>query len=159
MNSDRRPRPLDGSVPVLVTTRIASASSTPEMKCLVPLMLQASPSRVALVDRRCELDPASGSVIANTILRSPVARPGSQRSRCSGVPKRARMVPQIAGETISSISGQPWAASSSATIASSVMPMPPPPWRSGMLTPRNPAAPTSRHSSTEWPPLLTLSLK
>jgi hypothetical protein len=74
-----------------------------------------------------ELEPASGSVIANTILRSPVASPGSQRSRCASVPKRARSVPQIAGETISSSSGQPLAASSSVTIASSLMPMPPPP--------------------------------
>jgi hypothetical protein len=31
MNSDSRPRPLPSSTPVRVTTRIASASSTPEM--------------------------------------------------------------------------------------------------------------------------------
>ena len=44
----------------------------------------ASPSRAAVVASRWLLDPASGSVIAKTILLVPLARPGSQRARCSG---------------------------------------------------------------------------
>ena len=88
------------------------------------------------MDSLCELEPASGSVIANAIFTAPLASPGSQRSFCSVVPDRAMTVAQIAGETTMSSSGQPAAASSSATIASSTMPCPPPPYSSGTLTPR-----------------------
>ena len=84
----------------------------------------------------CELEPASGSVIANAIVCVPSAMPGSQRRFCSSVPKRAMTVPQIAGETTIISSGQPCAASSSHTAARSPMPPPPPPYSSGMLTPR-----------------------
>ena len=101
-----------------------------------PLRTQPSPSRVAVVEIRCELEPASGSVIAKAIVSSPVASPGSQRRRCSSVPLRAMTVAQIAGETTSSSSGQPAAASSSHTMASSVIPRPPPPYSSGTDTPR-----------------------
>jgi hypothetical protein len=94
---------------------------------LRPRIRQPSPSRTAVVSSLWVLEPASGSVMAKTIFSSPLASPGSQRSRCPSVPKRASSVPQIAGDTISSSSGQPWAASSSVTIASSLMPMPPPP--------------------------------
>ena len=120
---------------------------------------QPSPSRVATVSSLWEFDPASGSVMANTILRSPEAIAGSQRSRWAGVPKRASRVPQMAGDTISSISGQPWAASSSVTMASSRMPMPPPPYSSGRFTPTNPARLTARHSSVVFSPALALARK
>ena len=83
-----------------------------------------------------ELEPASGSVIANAIVPVPSAMPGSQRCFCSSVPKRLMTVPQIAGETTIISSGQPCAASSSQTAAMSPMPPPPPPYSSGMLTPR-----------------------
>ena len=84
----------------------------------------------------CELVPASGSVIANAIVPVPSAMPGSQRCFCSSVPKRLMIVPQIAGLTTISSSGQPCAASSSHTAARSPMPPPPPPYSSGMLMPR-----------------------
>jgi hypothetical protein len=104
-------------------------------------------------------EPASGSVIANTILPSPEAIGGSQRSCCSGVPNRASRVPQIAGDTISSSSGQPWAASSSVTMASSLMPMPPPPCSAGRLTPTKPAPLTACQSSVVFSPALALARK
>ena len=84
----------------------------------------------------CELDPASGSVIANAIVKVPSAIPGSQRCFCASVPKRLITLPQMAGETTIISSGQPAAASSSQTAAVSPMPPPPPPYSSGMLTPR-----------------------
>ena len=65
----------------------------------------------------------------------------------------------MAGDTISSISGQPWAASSSVTMASSLMPMPPPPYSSGRFTPTNPASLTARHSSVVFSPALALARK
>ena len=52
------------------------------------------------------LDPASGSVIANTIF-VPVTIGRSQRSCCSAVPKCLMSSAQIAGETRMSRSGQP----------------------------------------------------
>ena len=42
-----------------------------------------------MVRSRWELDPASGSVMANAITREPSAIPGSHRSFCAPVPKRA----------------------------------------------------------------------
>ena len=84
----------------------------------------------------CELEPASGSVIANAICSDPSAKRGSQVCFCSSVPNRAMIVAQIAGETTISSSAQPCAASSSATAARSPMPPPPPPYSSGTFTPR-----------------------
>ena len=107
-----------------------------------------SPSLVAVSDRLWELDPASGSVMAKDILISPVAKPGSHRCFCASVPNLAMMVAQMAGDTTMINRGQPAAASSSVTMASSVMPMPPPPYSSGTLTPRNPASPTACQSSS-----------
>jgi hypothetical protein len=106
------------------------------MKTFWPASTQPSPSRRAVVVIRCELEPASGSVIANAILAEPSASPGSQRLRCSSVPNRAMIVPQIAGETTISSSGQPAAASSSHTAARSPSSPPPPPYSSGRFTPR-----------------------
>ena len=85
---------------------------------------------------RCELEPASGSVIANDIFTLPSANQGSQRSRCSAVPLAAITDAAIAGDTTTSSSGQPAAASSSATMHSSTIPAPPPPYSSGTATPR-----------------------
>src|ERR1035437_153384 len=77
------------------------------------------------------LEPASGSVIANTILAVPLARPGSQVMRCSPVPNSAIISAEIAADTSSRSSGVPAAAISSQTIASSVRPPPPPPQAPG----------------------------
>jgi hypothetical protein len=85
---------------------------------------------------RCALEPASGSVIENAIVVVPSAKPGSQRLRCSSVPKREMTVAQIAGDTTIISSGQPAAASSSHTAARSPTPPPPPPYSSGTATPR-----------------------
>ena len=101
-----------------------------------PVSSQPSPSRVAVVVSWCELEPASGSVIANAKICVPSARPGSQRCFCSSVPNREMTVAQIAGETTIISSGQPAAPSSSQTVASSPMPPPPPPYSSGTCTPR-----------------------
>ncbi len=63
------------------------------------------------------------------------------------MPKRARIVPTIAGDTTIINSPVPPALSSSATIASSYIPAPPPPYSTGRLTPRNPSLPASSQSS------------
>ncbi len=83
-----------------------------------------------------ELVPASGSVIANASLVVPAPMPRSQRSFCSGVAWRAMMLPAIAGETTISSSAHPAAEISSPTADSAAMPSPPPPYSSGMFTPR-----------------------
>jgi hypothetical protein len=84
----------------------------------------------------CELEPASGSVIANATFVVPAAMPRSQMSFWSGVPCLARMLPTIAGETTIRSSDDPDAATSSPTAASADMPSPPPSYSSGMFTPR-----------------------
>ena len=88
------------------------------------------------VERLCEFVPASDSVIANASLVVPAPIPRSQRSFCSSLPWRARMLPAIAGDTTISSSEQPAAEISSPTIDSAAMPRPPPPYSSGTLTPR-----------------------
>ena len=116
---------------------------------MVPFSTQSSPSLLAVVEMRRVFEPASGSVIANTTLTAPLARPGSQVPRCSSVPKSAIISAEIAADTSSSSSGVPAAAISSQTRASSVSPPPPPPYSSGMLTPMNPASPRACHSSAQ----------
>ena len=127
---------------------MAWAWSTPEIQTFCPDRIQSPPSRRAVVVIRCELDPASGSVIANAMVIDPSAIPGTQRCFCSGVPYLAMMVPLMAGETTIISSGQPPAAISSITSDSSYMPAPPPPYSSGRLTPMNPRLPASRHNSS-----------
>ncbi len=96
-----------------------------------------SPSRVAVVAILWLLEPASGSVMANAIFSSPEPKRGSHDSFCcSSEPKWAMMVAQMAGDTTSSSRGQPLAASSSRTMASSAIPIPPPPYSAGTFTPR-----------------------
>ena len=85
---------------------------------------------------RCELDPASGSVMPNAMIDEPSARPGSHRPFCSSVPNRVITVPQMAGDTTIINNPQPAAPSSSSTMASSYIPWPPPPNSSGRFTPR-----------------------
>ena len=93
----------------------------------MPRSFQSSPSRVATVERLCEFDPASGSVMAKAMSMRPSASSGSQRDFCSSFPKRPMMLAQIAGDTTSRSSGHPAAASSSHTMARSEIPPPPPP--------------------------------
>lgn len=97
----------------------------------------------------CELEPASGSVIAKAILKLPSAIAGSQLFFWASVPYRAMMVALIAGDTTINSSGQPAAESSSKTSPSSYMPAPPPPYSSGMFTPRKPSFPASSHNSAK----------
>lgn len=122
------------------TISVASAMSTPDTKTLRPVSSQSAsgpvPSRRAVVVMRCELDPASGSVMPKAMVRLPSARPGSHFRFCSPVPKRAMTVPQIAGDTIIMRRGDPAAPNSSRTMESSAMPPPPPPYSSGRFTPR-----------------------
>ena len=91
MNNAGFSLPVRASV-MRATTRTWEASSTPEMYVLPPFSSQSSPSRRAWVVMRCELDPASGSVIENAIFWLPSARPGSQRRFCSGVPDEPMIV-------------------------------------------------------------------
>jgi hypothetical protein len=65
------------------------------------------------------LEPASGSVMPNAMMREPSAMPGSQAFFWSSVPNRDRIVPQIAGETTIMSIAQPAAPSSSSTSDSS----------------------------------------
>ena len=119
------------------TTMTASASSTPEMNTFRPLRTQPSPSRRAVVVILCELEPASGSVMANAMRSEPSAKPrqpallllvgaepGDDRARRSPARPPSAAAPQ------------PAAASSSHTAARSPMPPPPPPYSSGTFTPR-----------------------
>ena len=71
---------------------MASAWSTPEMYVFCPLSRKSEPSRRAVVVMACELDPASGSVIAKEVMVSPEAMPGSHRFFCSSVPNREMIV-------------------------------------------------------------------
>lgn len=114
----------------------ASASSTPEMNTFRPLRIQSPPSRLAVVVMRCELDPASGSVMPKAMRTLPSANPGSHRRFCSSVPNRAITVAQMAGDTTISSIGVPAAQNSSHTAARSPIPAPPPPYSSGTATPR-----------------------
>ena len=43
----------------------------------MPFRRYSSPSRVAVVESRCEFEPASGSVMAKAKMEAPAARPGS----------------------------------------------------------------------------------
>src|SRR5699024_7258684 len=129
------------------TTRMTSAWSTPEMKVFCPEITHSSPERRAVVVILWELEPASGSVMANAAVISPDAMPGSHVRFCSSVPNLERMLPLIAGETTIMSRPAPAADSSSSTRASSYMPAPPPPYSSGMLTPSRPSFPASAHSS------------
>ena len=117
-----------------------------------PDRIQSLPSRRAVVVIRCELDPASGSVIAKAIVIEPSAMPGIQRLFCSSVPNLPMIVPLMAGETTIISSAHPCAAISSMTSDSSYMPAPPPPYSSGRLAPMKPSFPASRHSSSVCSP-------
>ena len=112
------------------------------------MRIQSLPSRRAVVVILCELEPASGSVIANAIVSVPSAMPGIQRFFCSSVPNLLMMVPLMAGDTTISSSALPAAAISSITSDSSYMPAPPPPYSSGRFTPRKPSLPASDHNSS-----------
>ena len=94
------------------------------------------------------LEPASGSVMANTIRLSPLASRGSQVFCWVSLPYLAMTSPEMALETRSSSMGQPWAAVSSQTSASSARPAPPPPNRSGRLIPTKPCLARAAHSSS-----------
>ena len=103
--------------------------------------------------RLWELVPASGSVMENASFVTPDAMPRSQRSFCSAVPCRVRIVPAIAGETTSISVVMPIdAAISSATIVRPDIPMPPPPHACGMLMPVKPACDSASHSSVGGSP-------
>ena len=139
------------------TTSTACAWSTPEMNTFWPDKIQSLPSRRAVVVMRCELDPASGSVMANAMVIEPSAMPGSQRFFCSSVPNLLMIVPLIAGETTIISSAEPAAAISSITSDSSYMPAPPPPYSSGRLTPMKPSLPASFHNSSVCSPARAFS--
>ena len=158
MNSDRRARPVCSSVPVRATTSTCAASSTPEMYVFVPRRRQTSPSRVAVVEMLWLFDPASGSVMANTIF-SPVHSPGSQRCFWASSPKRLMTSAEIAAETRMSSRGHPAAANSSQTMASSLMPPPPPPYSSGRCTARKPRSAMACQSSSVFSPVRVFSWK
>ncbi len=96
------------------------------MYVFCPLSRKRLPSRRSEVERLCELVPASGSVIAKAIFVVPWPMPRNQRSFCSGLPWRMRMLPAIAGETTISSSEHPAADISSPTIDSAAIPSPPP---------------------------------
>jgi hypothetical protein len=80
--------------------------------------------------------PASGSVIENAMRASPTASRGSHSARWASLPCLTSSWAQIDCDTINRNEGVPAAASSSHTIASSVIPAPAPPNSSGMCTPR-----------------------
>ena len=106
------------------------------MNVFVPRSTYVPFARRAEVEMLCELEPASGSVMANATLVVPAAMPGSQRSRCSSVPCLVTMLPTIAGDTTIRSSEHPAAEISSPTAARAHMPSPPPPYSSGRFTPR-----------------------
>ena len=84
-SSDRPLRRLSGSFEVRATTITRSALMPPVMKVLLPLRIQSSPSRTAVVVTPARSEPMPGSVIAIALTRAPSAKPGNQRSRCSSL--------------------------------------------------------------------------
>ncbi len=83
-DSRRLVRSASGLVTANTTTRSATLAWL--MNRLPPSMTYSSPSRTAFVRMPDGSDPASASVRANAMSRSPEASPGSQRSCCSGEP-------------------------------------------------------------------------
>ena len=73
---------------VIVTTPEMSVPAL-VMNCLAPFTVQAPSARVARVRTLPASLPASGSVRPNAPSLRPLHRSGSQRSRCSSVPKSA----------------------------------------------------------------------
>ncbi len=74
----------DGSV--LHRTGKGSAWRALVIQVFVPLTTKWSSFRRAVVRMPCKSEPASGSVRAIPVRRSPVARPGRYRCFCSAVP-------------------------------------------------------------------------
>ena len=130
------------------TTSTRGASSTPEMYVL----RAAQPVHVAVACRRGRdvrwlFEPASGSVIANTIFSPATSRAATRASgrRCRTWRSPRRRSRPTRG---SAATGSPGRRAPRSTIASSAMPAPPPPYSSGRCTPRKPWSATAFHSSS-----------
>jgi hypothetical protein len=80
-SSESPPWRADGSVLTAAITRSALIPFV--MNVFVPFTTYSSPSRSAEAAIAARSDPVSGSVIAIAVISSPLAMPGSQRSRCS----------------------------------------------------------------------------
>src|SRR5690606_3643252 len=129
--------PASGSV--RHTTGIRSALIPDEIKILVPLMIQSSPSRTALVRIPARSLPAPGSVIPNARMVSPEMMPGSHRRFCSSVVSFLKYGPHTSFCRYSAGATEPHLPSSSSTIALNRKSSdPPPPYSAGMLNPISP---------------------
>ena len=69
---------------------MVSARMPLEMKTLVPLSTNSSPSGIAVVEIAARSLPAPGSVIAIAPIASPATMGASQRSFCSSVARAAK---------------------------------------------------------------------
>ena len=68
------------------------AACRPELKRLLPSMIQSSPSRTAAVSSQVASEPWSGSVRPKPIFTAPVIMPSMNCSFWEGVPKRCIMI-------------------------------------------------------------------
>ena len=75
-------------VSAVIVTQLLISVPAFVMKAFEPSITHSSPSRVAVVRVAPASEPASASVSPNAASRSPRASGGSQRLRCSSVPKR-----------------------------------------------------------------------
>ena len=82
------PRAPGVSGSVRAKSRNVPACSAVEMHCFVPVMRQPSPFALGGVRSEPASEPASASVSANAPISSPRASGGTNRDRCSSVPKR-----------------------------------------------------------------------
>ncbi|CAB4929548.1 unannotated protein [freshwater metagenome] len=83
-------RPVVSSTPVTAVTVTSSVMSVPElvMNCLLPLMIQSPPSRLAVVLVPPASLPAPGSVNPKAARALPAVSLGSHCCFCSSLPKR-----------------------------------------------------------------------
>jgi hypothetical protein len=87
MNAPRFAR--SSATPVFANTVKKSAMPPLVIHSLLPLMIQSSPSRVAVVLIDAASEPAPGSVRQNAAIISPLASLGRKRSFCSSSPNKS----------------------------------------------------------------------
>ena len=132
IKSSGRPR-LPSASRARATTRIASrVLDAGDERLRARAARSRRSTRRAAVEMLCELEPASGSVIANATFVVPAAMPGSQRSFCSAraVPRRGCCRRSPARRRSGAASSPP-PRSPRRPRPAPHMPSPPPPYSSG----------------------------
>ena len=140
--------------PVTAVTVITEVIAVPElvMNCLLPLITQLPSTSSARVLVAEASDPASASVSPNAARARPASRSGSQRSFCSGVPKRAiGLAPSPS--PASKVMPRDWSTRPISSMATHrLVKSPAPPYSSGPPRPNNPSSPICRTAASGRPP-------